>query len=115
MTQHDDMVRLRHMLDGAREAVAMAEDGTRADLDSNRMLELALVRLIEIVGEAAARVSEAGKARIPLIPWRQVVSMRNRLIHGYDAVDRDVLWDTLREDLPPLIEELRAVLETAER
>ena len=112
MTQHDDTARLRHMLDGAREAVAMAEDRTRADLDSNRMLELALVRLIEIVGEAAARVSEAGKTRIPLIPWRQVVGMRNRLIHGYDAVDRDVLWDTLHDDLPPLIEQLRAALET---
>jgi len=114
MTQHDETTRLRHMLDGAREAVAMVRDRAREDLDDNRMLELALVRLVEIVGEAAARVSEAEKTRVPLIPWRQVVGMRNRLIHGYDAVDRDVLWDTLHDDLPPLIEQLRSVLEPPE-
>ena len=75
MTRHDDVTRLRHMLDSAREAVAMAKDWTRADLDSNRMLELALVRLIEIVGEAAARVSETEQSRLPLIPWRQAAGM----------------------------------------
>ena len=90
----------------------MVQGRGRADLDRDRMLELALVRLIEIVGEAAARVSEAGQASFPSIPWRQVVGMRNRLIHGYDAIDCDVLWDTIRDDLPPLIERLQAAMET---
>ena len=76
MTRHDDIVRLRHMLDHAREAVAMVEGKKRADLQTERMLELALVRLIEIVGEAAARVSPEGLERYPLIPWREVVGMR---------------------------------------
>lgn len=116
MTRHDDIVRLRHMLDHAREAVAMLAGKERADLQSERMLELALVRLIEIVGEAAARVSPEGQERYPLIPWREVVGMRNRLVHGYDSVDLDVLWDTIEDDLPPLIAELERILgETEER
>ena len=116
MTRHDDIVHLRHMLDHAREAGAMLEGKEREDLQSARMLELALVRLIEIVGEAAARVTPESQERYPLIPWREVVGMRNRLVHGYDSVDLDVLWDTIEDDLPPLIAELERILgETEER
>jgi uncharacterized protein with HEPN domain len=87
----------------------------RADLRRERMLELALVRLIEIVGEAATRVGPEGQVQHSSIPWRQVIGMRNRLVHGYDKVDLDVLWDTVEEELPPLIEELeRIVAETKE-
>lgn len=110
MTQHDEQICLRHMLNYACEAVNMAQGRTRQDLDTDRMFELALVRLVEIVGEAAARVSEAGKAKSPSIPWRQIVGMRNRLIHGYDAVDRNVLWDTIQDDLPALIKILRGAM-----
>lgn len=115
MTRHDDIVRLRHMLDHAREAVAMVAGKERADLESERMLELALVRLIEIVGEAAARVSPEGQAQYPLIPWREVVGMRNRLVHGYDSVDLDVLWDTIEDDLAPLIAEFERILGESEQ
>ncbi len=112
MTRHDDEVRLRHMLDHAREARRMVQGKNRSALQNDRMLELALVRLIEIVGEAAARVSPEGCTRYPRIPWPEIVGMRNRLIHGYDQVDHDVLWDTIEYDLPPLISELEAILET---
>lgn len=106
MTRHEDLARLRHMLEHAREAVSMVAGKERADLQTERMLELALVRLIEIIGEAAARVSLEGQLECSSIPWRQVVGMRNRLVHGYDKVDLDVLWDTVEDDLPPLIAEL---------
>ena len=76
---HEDEIRLRHMLDHAREAVAMIAGKERADLQQERMLELALVRLVEIIGEAAARVEPDVQAGHPSIPWRQVVGMRNRL------------------------------------
>jgi uncharacterized protein with HEPN domain len=113
MMRHDDLVRFRHMLEHAREAVSLIAGKGRADLRRERMLELALVRLIEIVGEAATRVGPEGQARHSSIPWRQVIGMRNRLVHGYDKVDLDVLWDTVEEELPPLIEELeRIVAET---
>ena len=102
MTRHDDNIRLHHMLDHTREAITIIEGRRRADLDSDRLLELGLVRLVEIIGEAAARVTTEFQQSHPQIPWPQVVAMRNRLVHGYDTVDLDVLWDTIQDDLPPL-------------
>ena len=110
MMQHDNSIRLRHMLDHAREAVRMTKGRNRADLDENRMLELALVRLIEIIGEASTRIDQDIKDSLDNIPWRQVSGMRNRLIHGYDAVDLDVLWDVIQLDLPKLIVHLSQAL-----
>lgn len=111
MTQHDDITRLRHMLDHAAEAVDMTAGRKRVDLDTDRQLQLALTRLVEIVGEAATHVSLKGRERWPNIPWRSIIALRNRLIHGYDAVDLSILWAIVREDLPPLILELRRVLD----
>ena len=91
MSHHEPMVRLRHMLSHAREAVAITQGKARADLDSDRQLNLALVRLLEIVGEAAARVPAGEGKEHPQIPWLDVVGLRNRLIHGYDTVDFDIL------------------------
>jgi uncharacterized protein with HEPN domain len=113
MTRRDPLIRLRHMLDHAREARDMAQGRTRADLDSDRMLNLALVRLLEIVGEAAARVSDEERARYPAIPWPEIVGPRNRLIHGYDTVDLDILWQIVQTDLPPLIAALEGILPNA--
>jgi uncharacterized protein with HEPN domain len=103
MSRHDDGVRLRHMLEHAREAVELAVDRTSDDLKNDRLRQLALVRLIEIVGEAAARVSPETRERHPEIPWSLMVGTRNRLIHGYDIVDHEILWATIQKDLPPLI------------
>jgi len=75
------------------------------------MLELALVRLIEIIGEAAGRVSQEGQNKHSSIPWFQIIGMRNRLIHGYDQVDLNLLWDTIEIDLPPLISKLENILD----
>ena len=96
------------MLDHAREAVDMASSRQRIDLEADRTFSLAVTRLVEIIGEAAARVSDQRQQEIPSIPWREVVGMRNRLIHGYDAVDRDILWDIIQYDLPELITALQA-------
>ncbi len=98
------------MLDHALEAIAMTEGKTRADLDGDRQLNLALVRLLEIVGEAATRIPEEDQARYADIPWPEVISLRNRLIHGYDTVDFDILWQIVNQDLPRLIESLKRVL-----
>jgi len=91
MSKHDNMVRLRHMLEHSREAVALMQDKNRSELENSRLHALALVRLIEIVGEAANRVSKARRKRHPEIPWSQIIGMRNRLVHGYDAIDFDIL------------------------
>jgi uncharacterized protein with HEPN domain len=67
------------------------------------MLQLALIRLIEVIGEAAGRVSDDTRSQISSVPWPLVIAMRNRLIHGYFDVDVDRVWDTVVNDLPPLI------------
>jgi uncharacterized protein with HEPN domain len=74
-------------------------------------LELALTRLLEIVGEAANRLSEDTRGKYAQIPWPQIIGLRNRLVHGYDAVDLDILWDIARQDLPPLIAALERIVE----
>lgn len=110
MTRHDDTLRLRHILDHAREAMQLSSGKTRADLDTERLLNLGLTRLLEIVGKAAARASDEMRGRYPQIPWPQIVALRNRLIHGYDQVDLDILWTIIQSDLPPLVRELYKVL-----
>ena len=110
MMQDKDLVRLRHMPDHAREAVSITQDKSRKDLDSDRLLGLALVRLMEIIGGAATRVSLDYQSCHPSIPWSQIISLRNRLIHGYDAVDMDILWEILKHDLPRLIDQLEKIV-----
>ena len=87
--------------------------GKRSELESDRMRQLALTRLIEIIGEAASRVSLSTRERYGQIPWLDIVGMRNRRIHGYDVVDLDLLWDTVEIDLSPLIDQLEAILREA--
>ena len=104
------MVCLRDMLDNAREAVALSRGKTRAELAKDRVLQLALVKLVEIVGEAATRISSSEQDRFPGIPWADVIGMRNKLIHGYDELDLKILWDTVRDDLPRLIGDLKRII-----
>ena len=100
------------MLAHAQEALSVVSGKQRQDLNRDRILELALVRLIEIIGEAAGRVSPEGQEKYSSIPWPQIIGMRNRLVHGYDQVDLDVLWDTIEFDLPPLILRLQRILQS---
>lgn len=110
MSRRDDQVTLRHILEHAREAIEMANSRSRADLDSDRMLELSLARLVEIVGEAATRTSAEIREAHAGIPWREIVAMRNRLIHGYDSIDKDILWEVVTNDLPPLAAGIEQIL-----
>jgi uncharacterized protein with HEPN domain len=98
------------MLDHAKEAIELIAGKDKAELQRDRVLELALIRLIEIVGEACAKVSSSTQLKYPSIPWPQIIGMRNRLIHGYDSVDLDVLWDTIEVDLPPLVDVLEKII-----
>lgn len=73
------------------------------------MLNLSLVRLLEVIGEAANRVTTETRQQYPNIAWPQIVGLRNRLIHGYDTIDFDILWNTLQDDLPTLIGQLKSI------
>jgi len=110
MTQHEDTTALRHMRDHVAEAVDLAADRSRDDPGLDRVFALALTKLVEIVGEAAARVSEQLQDSHPEIPWKQIIGTRNRLIHGYDAVDYDILWRIVDRELPVLLDQLVSLL-----
>ncbi len=110
MLNPHDRIRLQHMLDAAREALSFAHGRTRDDLDRNRMLTLAVIKDIEIIGEAAAQVSEITRESSRAIPFSSIVAMRNRLIHAYFDIDIDRVWDTLTDDLPTLIDALQVIL-----
>lgn len=108
----DDEIRLRHMLDAAREAVSFARGRVRADLEADRQLVLSLVKDIEIVGEAAAQVTGPARTQLPEIPWQSIVAMRNRLVHAYFDINLEIVWQTVQQDLPMLIAKLESILPT---
>ena len=95
------------MIEAAELALSFVTGRERADLDSDAMLRLALTRAVEVVGEAAGQVSEAGRAELPAVPWAQIVGMRNRLVHAYFDINRDILWDTVQLALPKLLGQLK--------
>jgi uncharacterized protein with HEPN domain len=106
----DDRVRLQHMLDAANEALTFIQDRIRADLDSDRMLVLSLIRELEIIGEAASKISAETRSQNTSIPWQDISGMRNRLIHAYFDVDLDTVWSTVSRDLPTRKAELEKIL-----
>jgi uncharacterized protein with HEPN domain len=110
MPKKSDIIRLRHMLDASLKAAEFARGHDRPDLDRDEKLALALVRLIEIIGEAAAKVSPDVQVTNAQIPWKDIVGTRNRLIHGYEDVDLDVVWQIVSVDLPVLSNQLASAL-----
>ena len=110
MSKRNDTSSLKHMLDHARELSAFAHGRSARDLERDRTFELAVMRLLEVIGEAARRVSESTRAAHPEIPWADIWGMRNALIHVYDEVDHDRVWQTIQVDLPILISQLERIL-----
>ena len=105
-----DRQAMQDMVDHAQEGVALAQGRTRADLDGDRHFQLVSRSLIAVVGEAARRVSRETRAGAPEIPWRQIVGSRDRVVHRYDEVDSDVVWQILTVDFPALVQELERLL-----
>jgi uncharacterized protein with HEPN domain len=105
-----DVVRLQHMLDSAQVAPMLVRGKTREDLTGDIGLVLALMKSIENIGEAAGKLSGEFREAHAAIPWERIVGMRNRLIHAYHDSNRDILWQTVVEDLPPLIRQLEDAL-----
>ena len=110
MSRRDDRVSLVDMLIHAKEAVALSGETSLNDLIEDRVMQLALQKLVEIVGEAANRVSEETQQRHQEIPWPQIIGLHNRLVHGYDDINLDILWRIIQNDLPPLVEQLKAIV-----
>jgi len=103
----EDKIRVRHMIDACEELLSFAEGKSRKDFDTDRMLILSIIKDIEIIGEAANKVSEETKLNYPDIPWAEIIGMRNRLIHSYFDVDTEIVWTSVTNDVPELLSLLR--------
>jgi uncharacterized protein with HEPN domain len=106
----DDLVRLQHIVDSLNSAIRFVQGRQRDDLESDQMLLFALVRAIEVAGEAASRISAETRQEIPDVPWNLIIGMRNRLVHAYVDIDNDILWTTVTEAAPPLAARLARLL-----
>lgn len=114
MPKAEDSVRLRHMLDAAQKVANFTQGRNRQDLDTDEMLALAIIRLLEILGEAAKNVSPEVQARTPEIPWRQIAGTRDRLAHAYFDVNLDIIWEIVTTNMQPLIQNLETLLQQTE-
>ena len=111
MSDRDLALTLSQIVEFADEIAALLATRARKDLDSNREFRRALERCVELIGEAASRLPESWRASHGKIPWRQIIAMRNVMIHGYDVVVSDVLWDVATNDVPKLRGEIKLLLE----
>ena len=105
----EDAIRIRHMIDAA-DITQRFIAGRQRGPDGNRMLLFALVLAVEIIGEAASRVTPETRSASPNVPWPAIVAMRNRLIHAYYDIDGDILWKAVTEEVPELLGLLSATL-----
>ena len=106
-----DLARLKHMEDSVNAILTFSKGRRRSSLDKDRLYLSAVLRELEIIGEAAGRITERTKKRFPHIPWKQLIGMRNRLIHAYFDVNHDVVWKTIREYLPNFKKDIEEILE----
>jgi len=102
-----DLIRIQHMIEAAEEAVGYCANISRESLEAEHLTTLGIIKCIEIVGEAASRVSLQTRESVSEVPWELIVGMRNRLVHVYFDVDMDQVWTTVKVDLPDLIERLK--------
>lgn len=112
--RREDRVLILHMIEEAENVASFIAGRSREDLDQDRMLFHALVRAIEVMGEAASKVSSETRAASPDVPWKTIVAMRNRLIHGYATIDPAVVWATATSDIPSVLPALRALTSTGD-
>lgn len=112
MTRHDPKVSFLQMRDTVREVIVLTQNKTHDDLIKDRVLNLALTRLLEVLGEAATRIPEEIRGKHSNFPWQQIIGLRNRLIHAYDQIDLEILWEIVSEDLPPLSQQLDKIIQT---
>ncbi len=108
------IARLGHMLDSTRAILTFLQNRKRSDLDSDRLLSSGIIREFMILGEAAGKISEKTQKQYPELPWKQLIGMRNRLIHAYFEVDNEIIWMTAKNKLPNFCIQLEAIVSEME-
>lgn len=111
----DDGIRIKHMKDACNEILAITAQQTVDDLLENRLLTLSIVKLLEIIGEAANHVTKETIDSFKKIPWKDIIAMRHRLIHGYFDIDVKIVWRTVEQDIPDLAHLLSEIVDQENR
>ena len=107
----DDSVYLRHIIDALLQIERYTDGVTHEEFLSNSLLQDGVIRQLEVMGEAARNLSEDLRNEYPKIPWRQMISLRNRMIHAYFNVNLQIIWEIIQGDIPNLKQETKHVLE----
>jgi uncharacterized protein with HEPN domain len=111
----DSIVYLKHIMDAVRRIEKYLDDVTCEEFLENELVQAAVIREIEIVGEAAKRLPVDFRNKHPDMPWRKMAGMRDKLVHDYMGVDIDAVWDTVDRDIPQLKKKLSAIIAVEER
>lgn len=110
----NDFARLKHMLEAANICLEFSRGKKRKDFENDKMLCFAIVRALEIFGEAAANITKSLQEKHPKIKWRDIIGMRNRLIHAYFDIDYDIVWSALTDEIPKIIPQLTKLIKELE-
>lgn len=107
----DDRIRFRHIVEALNSAIRFTEGRRREDLDRDEMLSFALLHAMQIVGEAATKISPDTRDQYPRIPWAVIIGMRHRLVHAYFDINHDIMWTTATEAAPELLAQIKTLLD----
>ena len=106
----EDIIRIRHMIEAAEIALRFISGRTRTDIETNELLRFALVQAVQMMGDAASKVTPETRSAVSSVPWADIVFMRNRLVHGYFDINPDIVWETATKDIPDVLPLLRSLL-----
>ena len=109
-SREGDLLHLLRMRDAAQLALQTVSNRNRDDLEKDPILQLGLAKAVELIGEAASRVSDELQTQQTQLPWRKIIGMRHVLVHNYWYVELDVVWETVRTDIPALITTLEPLI-----
>ncbi|PIN91242.1 hypothetical protein COU57_01430 [Candidatus Pacearchaeota archaeon CG10_big_fil_rev_8_21_14_0_10_32_14] len=106
----DDSVFLKHILENIDDISEFTKNITKKDFLSNKEKQNAVVRSLEVIGEAAKNISETMKEKYPKVPWKEIIGTRDKIIHHYFGVDLDIVWDIIKINLPDLNKNIKKII-----
>ena len=109
MSVNDDQTRIKHIQEAAEKVLQYTQGKSKSNFEQDELLQLAIIRLIEIIGEASACLTSEFRDEHSHIPWQAIIGMRNRLVHAYFAIDYDVVWETITTAIPDLHKQVNAI------
>ena len=107
----DNSTRIKHIFDACKEILEFTKNSSKLQFENDKILAYASVHLIEIIGEAVSSITSELKQKYSTIPWKHIIGMRNRLIHGYFDIDLEIVWQTIKNDIPNLLKEIENIIE----